>query len=63
MHMISLIQKIFRKEKLDRLANGLRPYSIQPTSSQSGIIEAMTDASSIDSIKRQVPQLLDWTIA
>lgn len=54
MHMISLIQKIFRKEKLDRLANGLRPYSIQPTSSQSGIIEAMTDASSIDSIKRQM---------
>ncbi|KAL1508669.1 hypothetical protein AB1Y20_004765 [Prymnesium parvum] len=54
MHMIYIIQKIFRREKLEKLANGLKPYSIQPTSSQSGIIETVSDATSIDAIKRQM---------
>lgn len=54
MHMINVLQKIFRKEKLEKLAVGLRTYSIQSTSSQAGVIEAMTDAASIDSIKRQL---------
>jgi len=54
MHLIHELQKIFRKEKLEKLANGLRPYSMQSTSSQSGIMEAMTDAFSIDSIKRRM---------
>ena len=45
---------LLRREKLERLANGLRPYAIQPTSSQSGIIEAITDATSVDAIKRQL---------
>ena len=36
MHMINVLQKIFRKEKLEKLAVGLRTYSIQSTSSQAG---------------------------
>ena len=54
MHLIALFQKAFRREHLDALADGLRPYSIQATSSNSGIIEALPDAVSIAEIKRQM---------
>jgi phosphatidylinositol kinase/protein kinase (PI-3 family) len=54
MHMITLFQDIFRKEKLEKLADGLRSYTVQSTSSQTGLIEAMTDAQSIDSVKRRL---------
>ena len=48
------LQDIFRREKLDKLADGLRPYTIQSTSSQTGLVEAMTDAVSVDSVKRRM---------
>ena len=54
MHLITLIQKAFRREHLDELADGLRPYSIQATSSSSGIIEALPEAVSVAEIKRQM---------
>ena len=56
MHTASplLPQDIFRKEKLEKLADGLRPYTIQSTSSQTGLVEAMTDAQSVDSVKRRM---------
>ena len=54
MHLISLFQKAFRLEHLDVLAFGLRPYSIQATSSNSGLIEALPDAVSVAEIKRQM---------
>ena len=54
MHMIVSIQKIFKREKLDRLAAALRPYHIQSTSSQTGVMEAMMDAESVDQGKRML---------
>ena len=48
------LQDIFRREKLEKLADGLRPYTIQSTSSQTGLVEAMTDAVSVDSVKRRM---------
>ena len=54
-HGLALLpQDIFRKEKLEKLADGLRPYTIQSTSSQTGLVEAMTDAQSVDSVKRRM---------
>ena len=47
MHLVTQVQQIFAAAGLERLAGGLRPYSIQSTSSRSGIIEAMTDATSV----------------
>ena len=53
-HLPPALQDIFRREKLDKLADGLRPYTIQSTSSQTGLVEAMTDAVSVDSVKRRM---------
>ena len=53
MHLISLFQKAFRREGLDALADGLRPFSIQATSSTSGLVEALPDAVSLAEVKRQ----------
>ena len=36
-------QDIFRREKLEKLANGLRTYTIQSTSSQTGLVEVRTE--------------------
>ena len=53
-HTASLPQDIFRREKLEKLADGLRPYTVQSTSSQTGLVEAMTDGHSVDSVKRRM---------
>jgi len=54
MHLITLFRAAFIKAGLDALADGLRPYSIQPVSSSSGVIEALVDATSIAETKRMM---------
>ena len=53
MHLIRLFQRTFRREGLDGLADGLRPYAIQATSAASGLLEALPDATSLAEVKRR----------
>jgi len=50
--LINLIHSWFQKEKLPLW---LRPYIVLATSSTTGLIECVTDAISIDSLKKKVP--------
>lgn len=52
-----LIQEFARIFERARLPLWLRPYQILSTSSDSGLIETVTDAKSIDAIKKQSPNV------
>lgn len=52
MQMISLCKQLF---KVNGLPLWLRPYEIISTSPNCGLLECVTDAMSIDSIKRNLP--------
>lgn len=53
-----LIQEFSRIFERARLPLWLRPYQILSTSSDSGLIETVTDAKSIDSIKKHSPNVV-----
>jgi len=54
MHLIKSFRNAFSRAGLEDLANGLRPYSIQATTSSAGFIEALVDATSIAETKRSM---------
>ena len=53
-HLLSSFQRIFHMEGLTELEAGMRPYAIQAASSQSGLVEALTDAVSIAEVKHRM---------
>lgn len=61
MQLISQIDQIFKLKKLDLW---LRPYEILATGQRCGLIECVSDALSIDSIKKKLggddPRLVDY---
>jgi len=52
--LIGFIHSWFQKEKLPLW---LRPYAVIATSSTTGLIECVTDAISIDSLKKRIPTI------
>jgi phosphatidylinositol kinase/protein kinase (PI-3 family) len=50
MQLIALLKEVFREEKLDLW---LRPYEILCVGDQAGLIECVSDAKSIDMIKKR----------
>jgi phosphatidylinositol kinase/protein kinase (PI-3 family) len=57
--VISLVDKIFKREKL-RL--WLRPYAIVCCGHEAGLIECLTDAKSIDDIKKRTPNFKNMEV-
>lgn len=55
MQVICLVQKIFRKANLPLW---LRPYAIVCAGHEAGLVECLTDARSIDHIKKRTPNLV-----